>query len=152
MDDDDDDEPCDEVTKEVREWLDLSKSKVKPFINEKGLLEEFAFIASVRKEFKLHFLWFIEVMAHFPIEANSEDTFCLSEKLCNPNSETGSDILGTLVRIHANKKIYSPPIKDIQIAYAKKRGTAALEDDDDALEKDADPEDAGSDESEINEP
>lgn len=40
-DDDGHGESCNEVTKEVREWLDLSKCKLKPFINEKGLLDEF---------------------------------------------------------------------------------------------------------------
>lgn len=34
--DDGDDESCDEVTKEVLEWLDLSKCKLKLIINEKG--------------------------------------------------------------------------------------------------------------------
>ncbi|KAL3903311.1 MAG: hypothetical protein SGPRY_011729, partial [Prymnesium sp.] len=69
---------------------------LKPFINEKSLLDDLAFIASVRKEFKLHHLLFIEVMSHIPIEANSEDTFSLSKKLSNPNSDTGSDFIGTL--------------------------------------------------------
>ncbi|KAL3920032.1 MAG: hypothetical protein SGPRY_005406 [Prymnesium sp.] len=79
-----DDGSCHEVTKEVHEWLDLSKCKLMSFINEKGSLDEFAFITSVRKEFKLHFLLFIEVMSHIPIEVNREDTFSLSKKLSNP--------------------------------------------------------------------
>lgn len=98
----------------------------------------------MRKEFPLHYQLFIEVMSHISIEANSEDTFSLSKKLSNPNTHTKPDMLSTLVRIQANKKVHKPAAKKVFEAYVEKWGDTPLGDDVDAADV-GDAEDPGSD-------
>lgn len=54
----------DVVTEEVNRWLAISQSKINEYVDEEGMLNEFALVYSLKDEFPLHYIVFKQVCAH----------------------------------------------------------------------------------------
>lgn len=81
----------------TRRWAALKKEMWESFVDDQGLLDEFAFMYAVRDRFPLHYTVFRQTASHLPHEANVEQVFSRSGLLTDPNMNP--DVLSVLVRI-----------------------------------------------------
>jgi hypothetical protein len=112
----------DKVTLEIALWKGIDTADVKAFMDVDGLVDEFAFIFSVREKVPIHFALFKRLAADLPHEANAESTFSLSGSLSNDNKCSRPDALSTFVRINKNKAIFKPTPEATYTAYRSKFG------------------------------
>ena len=76
-----------------------------PFVDDKGLLNEFAMMYALRERFPLHYVVFRQTSSHLPHEANVEQVFSRSGLLSDPNMQP--EFLSALVRLGMNKKVFN---------------------------------------------
>ena len=112
----------DAVADEMKRWKELPSSIVDSFIDEQGLLNEFALLWSLRNAFPLHFIIFKQTAVHIPHEANVEQVFSTAGLLSNALLDPG--FLADLVMISRNKKVYKPEVKKLLSKYFQKYSKA----------------------------
>ena len=104
-----------------------------PFVDDGGLLNEFAMMWALRDSFPLHFHIFKQTACHLPHEANVEQIFSRAGNLSDPNMDP--EFLAHLVMVLVNKKAFKPTlaaIKDKYYALFRGKGEEGQEDNDDA--------------------
>jgi hypothetical protein len=110
---------ADDVTIEVQRWKCMSLETVNKFKDkETGMVNEFALLWAVRKDFPLHYFVFRQTASHLPHEGKVEQIFSLGGRVSDPNMNPA--YLATLVFIGSNRKVYMPSKKDIFQRYLRK--------------------------------
>ena len=110
---------------EVAAWKKCIPADFDTFKDGDGLLDEFKLLYSLRHQFPLHYRFTTRslnacgrrtcVTCH---EGNAESTFSLSGGLSKEKRHTDDpSFLSTMVRIHKNKHIYTPPAEIVFKAY-----------------------------------
>ena len=112
----------DAVTDEMKRWKELPSSIVDSFIDQQGLLNEFALLWSLKNTFPLHFIIFKQTAVHIPHEANVEQVFSTAGLLSNALLDPG--FLADLVMISRNKKVCKPEVKKLLSKYFQKYSKA----------------------------
>ena len=98
-----------------------------PFVDDKGLLNEFAMMYALRERFPLHYVVFRQTSSHLPHEANVEQVFSRAGLLSDPNLDPA--YLAILVKVGFNKKAYQPSVKVIMDKYYEMfRGKSGTDD------------------------
>ena len=110
---------CDDVAIEVERWKSISLETLSHYRDtETGMINEFAFMWAVRKQYPLHFFVFKQTASHLPHEGNVEQIFSLGGRISDPNMNPG--YLATLVFIGSNAKVYMPDKHAIYQRYLRK--------------------------------
>ena len=94
------------VNEEIERWDHLSRDVYSPFIDEDGLLNEFALMWALRERFPLHFIVFKRTACYLPHEANCEQVFSRAGNLSDPNMDP--KFLAFLTLVAVNKKAFMP--------------------------------------------
>ena len=124
----------DPVIDELERWKRLSPNEYAPFIDDGGLLNEFAMMWALRDSFPLHFHIIKQTACHLPHEANVEQVFSRAGNLSEPNMDP--EFLAHLVMVLVNKKAFTPTLAAIKDKYYElfrgkgKEGQEDEEDDD----------------------
>jgi hypothetical protein len=105
----------DPVTDEIERWERLSSDAYSDFVDDGGLLNEFAMMWALRDRFPLHFLIFKQTACHLPHEANVEQVFSRAGNLSDPNMDP--EFLAHLVMVLVNKKACKPKLNAIKDKY-----------------------------------
>ena len=102
----------DAVAMEVERWRVLSPDITNSFIDEEtGMMNEFALLWYLRRDFPIHFVVFCQTAAHLPHEAKSEQTFSRAGNISDPNMNPA--YLAQLTAISINKRVFQPNVKSI---------------------------------------
>ena len=105
----------DTVTDEMQRWRDLSQDRISPFVDEQGLINDFALMYNLRDSFPLHFVVFKQTAVHIPHEANVEQVFSTSRILSS--AHTDPHHLARLNMIARNMSVYKPPVAKLLSRY-----------------------------------
>jgi hypothetical protein len=73
--DDGDEEEEDPVIRELKLWSNMDRSELMKFVRDDGVLGEFAFMRSKKKEAPIHYMFFQSHAAHLRHKANTESLF-----------------------------------------------------------------------------
>lgn len=96
----------DAVTDEMKRWRELPDDRIAEFVDDQGLINEFALFWKLRESFPLHYIVFKQTAVHLPQEANVEEVFSTAGMLADPNLYVTH--LSRLVMITRNKKAFKP--------------------------------------------
>ena len=107
----------DTVTDEAARWAKLDTKTVSKFRDDLGIVNEFALMYELRKEFPLHFIVFKQTSSHIPHEWNSEQLFSRSGALSDNNGKMDPAHLAVWTSIGVNYSTYQPPKKQIRERY-----------------------------------
>ena len=124
-------QPFDAITDEVHRWEVLDRSLLKEFMDEDGLLNEFALLYKLRTSFPLHYTVFRQTAAHLPHEANTEQLFSAAGNLSDNNGKMNPYNLSVWVSIGCNVTVHKPKLPDILKRYLQKFSRGAEADLDD---------------------
>ena len=125
-DDEDDDGPelttdkSDTVTEEAARWAALDKNIVREYVDDDGIVNEFALVYHLRQSFPLHYIVFRQTAAHLPHEANSEQLFSRAGTLSDDNGKMDPHRLAVWTSIGVNYWTYKPTDEEILARYLLK--------------------------------
>ena len=125
-DDEDDDGPelttdkSDTVTEEAARWAALDKNIVREYVDDDGIVNEFALVYNLRQSFPLHYIVFRQTAAHLPHEANSEQLFSRAGTLSDDNGKMDPHRLAVWTSIGVNYSTYKPTDEEILTRYLLK--------------------------------
>jgi|TARA_B100001758_G_scaffold201447_1_gene180494 hypothetical protein len=125
-DDEDDDGPelttdkSDTVTEEAARWAALDKNIVREYVDDDGIVNEFALVYNLRQSFPLHYIVFRQTAAHLPHEANSEQLFSRAGTLSDDNGKMDPHRLAVWTSIGVNYSTYKPTDEEILARYLLK--------------------------------
>ena len=102
----------------MQRWRDLSQDRISPFVDEQGLINDFALMYNLRDSFPLHFVVFKQTAVHIPHEANVEQVFSTSGILST--AHTDPHHLARLTMIARNMSTYKPPVAKLLSCYYQK--------------------------------
>ena len=125
-DDEDDDGPelttdkSDTVTEEAARWAALDKDIVREYVDNDGIVNEFALVYNLRQSFPLHYIVFRQTAAHLPHEANSEQLFSRAGTLSDDNGKMDPHHLAVWTSIGVNYSTYKPTDEEILTRYLLK--------------------------------
>ena len=125
-DDEDDDGPelttdkSDTVTEEAARWAALDKNIVREYVDDDGIVNEFALVYHLRQSFPLHYIVFRQTAAHLPHEANSEQLFSRAGTLSDDNGRMDPHRLAVWTSIGVNYSTYKPTDEEILTRYLLK--------------------------------
>ena len=125
-DDEDDDGPelttdkSDTVTEEAARWAALDKNIVREYVDNDGIVNEFALVYNLRQSFPLHYIVFRQTAAHLPHEANSEQLFSRAGTLSDDNGKMDPHRLAVWTSIGVNYSTYKPTDEEILTRYLLK--------------------------------
>ena len=108
----------DTVTDEMQRWKELAQDRIDPFIDDQGLINEFALMWHLKDNFPLHYVVFKQTAVHIPHEANVEQVFSSAGILADSHMDPHH--LSRLVMINRNKKIYTPEMTKLLSKYFQK--------------------------------
>ena len=111
------------VTDEIRRWKDLAQDRIDPFIDEQGLINEYALMWHLKDSSPLHYVVFKQTAVHIPHEANVEQVFSTAGRLSDAYQDPHH--LARLTSIARNKKVYKPPAKEVFSRYFRKFSKAS---------------------------
>ena len=113
----------DTVTDEIQRWKELAQDRIDPFIDDQGLINEFALIWHLKDTFPLHFVVFKQTAVHIPHEANVEQVFSTAGRLSDTHQDPRH--LATLTSIARNRSVYQPDDKKLFSRYFQKFSKAS---------------------------
>ena len=125
-DDEDNDGPelttdkSDTVTEEAARWAALDKNIVREYVDNDGIVNEFALVYNLRQSFPLHYIVFRQTAAHLPHEANSEQLFSRAGTLSDDNGKMDPHRLAVWTSIGVNYSTYKPTDEEILTRYLLK--------------------------------
>ena len=125
-DDEDDDGPelttdkSDTVTEEAARWAALDKNIIHEYVDDDGIVNEFALVYHLRQSFPLHYIVFWQTAAHLPQEANSEQLFSRAGTLSDDNGKMDPHCLAVWTSIGVNYSTYKPTDEEILTRYLLK--------------------------------
>mmetsp|Transcript_67922 Transcript_67922/g.203086 ORF Transcript_67922/g.203086 Transcript_67922/m.203086 type:complete len:206 (-) Transcript_67922:12-629(-) len=112
----------DAVTLEIAKWKVLPAETVGKYKDVDGLVDEFALLFSLRKQFPLHFLLLRGLRLTCHTKQTLSRLFSLSGRLSSDNTHTSPGGLSTYVRINKNRAVYDPTRDETFKAYRQTFG------------------------------
>lgn len=109
---------ADAVTGEIDSWKHMPRDTYKMYEDKDGIINEFQMMWELRESFPLHYMVFKQCAAHLLHEANVERIFSLAGRLADPSLDAAN--LELMVRVHFNKKVFMPTMKEIRSRYFRK--------------------------------
>ena len=83
-------------------WAALDKNIVRKYMDDDGIVNEFALVYHLRQSFPLHYIVFRQTAAHLPHEANSEQLFSRAGTLSDDNGKMDPHRLAVWTSIGVN--------------------------------------------------
>ena len=101
-------------------WAALDKNIVREYVDNDGIVNEFALVYNLRQSFPLHYIVFRQTAAHLPHEANSEQLFSRAGTLSDDNGKMDPHRLAVWTSIGVNYSTYKPTDEEILTRYLLK--------------------------------